>query len=80
MRNELIHEAALKQDIEGATSNLRFYLVLVLNQLISFFHNTTMLVSINDFFHDFENKANTIFTNKDRDYILKAESEMSLIC
>lgn len=80
MRNELIHEAALKQDIEGATSNLRFYLVLVLNQLLSYFHNTSMQVSINDFFHDFEDKANVIFTNKDRDYVLQAEFEMSLIC
>ena len=80
MRNELIHEAALKQDIEGATSNLRYYLVLVLNQLINYFHSTSMQVSINDFFHDFENKANIIFENKDRDYILKVEYETSLIC
>lgn len=37
LRNELIHEAALKQDIESITSNLRYYLVFVLNQIISFF-------------------------------------------
>lgn len=36
LRNELIHEAAIKQDIANLTSNLRFYLVFVLNQLISF--------------------------------------------
>ena len=36
LRNELIHEAAIKQDIANVTSNLRFYLVFVLNQLISF--------------------------------------------
>lgn len=80
MRNELIHEAALKHDIEGATSNLRYYLVLVLNQLINYFHSASMLVSINDFFHDFENKANVIFENNDRDYILTVDYETSLIC
>lgn len=80
MRNELIHEAALKQDIEGATSNLRFYLVFVLNQLVSYFHTAKIPVSINDFFHDYENKLNVIFETKARDYVLKAEYEMSLIC
>lgn len=36
LRNELVHEAAIKQDIMNVTSNLRFYLVFILNQLISF--------------------------------------------
>lgn len=80
MRNELIHEAALKQDIEGVTSNLRFYLVFVLNQLISYFHTISMPVSINNFFYDFENKANIIWENKDRNYVLNAEYEALLIC
>ena len=80
MRNELIHEAALRQDIEGATSNLRFYLVFVLNQLVSFFHSAKMPVSINDFFHDYENRLNEILLNKERGSVLKAECVMSLIC
>lgn len=80
MRNELIHEAALKQDIEGATSNLRFYLVFVLNQLINYFHTVSMPVSINNFFHDFENKTNIIWENKDRNYVLNAEYEALLLC
>lgn len=37
LRNELVHEAALKQDIENVASNLRFYLVFVLNQMIDYF-------------------------------------------
>lgn len=37
LRNELIHEAAIKQDIANVTSNLRSYLVFVLNQLIFYF-------------------------------------------
>jgi hypothetical protein len=36
LRNELVHEAAIKQDIMNVTSNLRFYLTFVLNQLIGF--------------------------------------------
>lgn len=36
LRNELVHEAAIKQDIMNVTSNLRFYLIFVLNQLIGF--------------------------------------------
>ncbi|MBW4872389.1 hypothetical protein KZY59_12820 [Prevotella buccae] len=36
LRNELIHEAAIKQDMANVTSNLRFYLVFTLNQLIVF--------------------------------------------
>ena len=37
LRNELVHEAALKQDIENVASNLRFYLVFVLNQMVDYF-------------------------------------------
>ena len=36
LRNELIHEAAIKQDMVNVSSNLRFYLVFTLNQLIVF--------------------------------------------
>lgn len=37
LRNELIHEAAIKQDIESLASNLRYYLIFVLNQAVRFF-------------------------------------------
>lgn len=36
LRNELVHEAAIKQDIANVTSNLRFYLTFILNQLLGF--------------------------------------------
>lgn len=36
LRNELVHEAAIKQDIVNVTSNLRFYLTFILNQLLGF--------------------------------------------
>lgn len=34
LRNELVHEAAIKQDIHNVTSNLRYYLVFTINQLV----------------------------------------------
>lgn len=37
LRNELIHEAAIKQNIESLTSNLRYYLIFVLKKAIAFF-------------------------------------------
>lgn len=37
LRNELIHEAAIKQDIESLASNLRYYLIFILNQAVRFF-------------------------------------------
>ena len=37
LRNELIHEAAIKQNIESLTSNLRYYLIFVLKRAIAFF-------------------------------------------
>lgn len=37
LRNELVHEAAIKQNIENLTSNLRYYLIAVLDQALSFY-------------------------------------------
>ena len=36
LRNELVHEAAIKQSIVGVTSNLRDYLVFMLNLLLDY--------------------------------------------
>ena len=35
-RNELVHEAAIKNSIEGVSNNLRSYLVFMLNLLIDY--------------------------------------------
>lgn len=37
IRNELVHSAAAFQNIETVTSNLRYYLVFILNKVIDFF-------------------------------------------
>lgn len=81
MRNVLIHEAAIRQDIEGATSNLRFYLIFLLNQMINFYSQADdrMNLSINDFFHEYENGIKVIKTGTDRDYVLKVNFESNLI-
>lgn len=59
MRNELIHEAALKQDIENVTSNLRYYLVFLLSQMIHYYAvecDNQEHVSMNQFFYFYETK------------------------
>ena len=55
-RNMLIHEAAINQDIEGITSNLRYYLYFVIEQMILFYTTTKMdkLLSIDDFFYEYK--------------------------
>lgn len=57
MRNELIHEAALKQDIENVTSNLRYYLVFLLSQMIHYYANEVNIgetLGMNQFFYTYE--------------------------
>lgn len=63
LRNELVHEAALKQDIENVASNLRFYLVFVLNQMIDFFSEETANMkpkSMLQFFWNYEKSLRAI--------------------
>ena len=56
IRNEIVHEAAKKPNIESIASNLRFYLTFILNSLIEYLYNNPLdihqqgLVSIEDFF------------------------------
>lgn len=63
LRNELVHEAALKQDIENVASNLRFYLVFVLNQMIDYFSDETVNMkpkSMLQFFWNYEKNLKAI--------------------
>lgn len=67
LRNELVHEAAIKQDIVNVTSNLRFYLMFVINQMIGYFsdndgkHKTMMR-----FFWQYEKNLYMIHQANDR--------------
>ena len=76
-----LDEAAIKQDIEAVTSNLRFYLVLLLNQIICYFSKADreMVLSINDFFHEYENSMDVIEKTPSREYLLSYEYEHNLI-
>lgn len=73
MRNELIHEAAINQDIEAVTSNLRYYLTFLISQLVDFLAKVptdNMEVSIDDFFFEYESKIKTIEKGWDRETVL----------
>jgi hypothetical protein len=56
LRNELIHDAAIIENIENLTGNLRYYLNFILNKLIEFFSDcppkplNDKEVSMDDFF------------------------------
>lgn len=70
LRNVLIHEAGIKQDIENITSNLRYYLVFLLDQMVAFFsdfnsENNSKLISIEDFFNTYLNYRKMIEVNYD---------------
>lgn len=72
LRNELVHEAALKQDIENVASNLRFYLVFVLNQMIDYFSDKTTNVkpkSMLQFFWSYEKCLKAIKTPGETDVV-----------
>lgn len=82
MRNELIHEAAIKQNIEGVTSNLRYYLVFLLNQLLSYFKaipSGSSFVDTNDFFIEYETKYAQMCESYDKTYVLSVDFQMNLL-
>lgn len=59
LRNELIHEAAINHSIEDLTSNLKYYLVFLLNQMITYFVSVQdtglkQKIKIDDFFYEYQ--------------------------
>lgn len=86
IRNEIVHEAAIKPNIENLTSNLRYYLIFTITTLLDFFENPAKelningQISIDDFFIskslDFENYTNnknnqkTLFDNEHTENII----------
>ena len=86
LRNELIHEAALKQDIENITSNLRYYLVFVLNQLLTYFYNLpntfsleSKSYSMDDMFYEYKLWKKRIEKNCDKELVISVPVEVDLI-
>jgi hypothetical protein len=50
VRNEIVHNAALKEDLTVLTSHLRYYLTFILNGLMDFFINHPVDVDKDKFF------------------------------
>lgn len=81
LRNQLIHEAAIKQDIENITSNLRYYLVFLLNQIIVYFANTQEKrnITLEDFFYEYDIYMKMIAEKKDLSTCISVPVEMDLL-
>ena len=78
LRNELIHEAAIKQDIVNVTSNLRSYLIFVLNQLIFHFSSSNYDMKSREmmqFFLTYENALKIISKYSDINKIVQIPLE-----
>ena len=78
LRNELVHEGAIKRDMENLTSNLRYYLVFVLNQCIAYFVRDRLYdskISMDTFFWEYEKYQQIFSMNKKAnfryEYIMK---------
>src|SRR5690606_17154671 len=56
LRNELIHDAGLFENIENITSNLKYYLTFIINKLIEYYAdvqpkpNSDKKIMMDDFF------------------------------
>lgn len=60
-RNKLIHEAAILPGLDNVIRCQRFYLVLLLNQLIGYFSETSIKpLSMDSFFFEYTKKTNVI--------------------
>ena len=71
LRNELLHEGAIKQDIENLTSNLRYYLVFILNLCIGYFCRERMYevdLTMDSFFWEYNKHLQIFSLNKQRNY------------
>lgn len=83
LRNELIHEAAIVANMEDITSNLRYYLVFLLNQMIVYYKDlpkeSKEKYTIEDFFMEFTMFNKKIRKNFDLDIILQMPVETDLI-
>lgn len=57
LRNVLVHEGAIVQDVGNLASNLRYYLVFMLDQMIAYFASHTdekgKVYQIDDFFNEY---------------------------
>ena len=82
LRNELIHEAAIKHDLENITGNLRYYLAFLLNQMIGFYYNISDKkehILLDDFFYENQMRYRNIKANHSFESIIDFPIEMDLL-
>ncbi len=69
LRNVLVHEGAIKQDVEDLASNLRYYLVFLIDQMLSYFtamaEKKGKVVQIDDFFNEYRSYRKYVDANFD---------------
>lgn len=83
LRNELIHEAAIKQDIEDLTSNLKYYLLFLLDQIVEYFRQIPVTerfrkATMEEFFYEFQlwqNKINIDLKNNKKNIKTEEKKE-----
>ena len=67
LRNVLVHEGAIKQDVEDLASNLRYYLVFLIDQMLSYFtakaEKKGLVVQIDDFFNEYRSYRKFVDAN-----------------
>ena len=74
MRNSLVHEAAVRQDVECITSNLRYYLVFLLDQMFVYFDKAPTSgkkkKTLDDFFNEYINYQKMIEKDYEKELLL----------
>lgn len=84
LRNELIHDAAIKNNIVQVTSNLRYYFAYILNQLLLFFSeldcdSIKCEYGINDFFYEYSIIYKNIVKDYDIETIFNVPIELNIV-
>lgn len=82
LRNELVHEAAIKQNIQNVTSNLRYYLVFTINHLVDWLldaEENKRETGIEEMFYHYEILRKSIFKDFDFDRIMSVKLNDGLI-
>ena len=83
-RNEFVHEAAIKNSIEGVSDNLRSYLVFMLNLLIDYCNSQLQLpksipATMDNFFWQYELLCNKCTPEYDKDAFLALQIPESYV-
>lgn len=82
LRNVLVHEGAIKQDVEDLASNLRYYLVFLIDQMHSYFsvkaEKKGLVVLIDDFFNEYRSYRKYVDANFELNTLLSIQINKNL--